>query len=660
MPCLNGGNTAQNKRGVNLIILNCSALTVAFGVDVILDKVSFSVNEGDKIGVVGVNGAGKSMLLKSLCGIVTPESGSVYLAKDTRISYLAQNAGFDSEKSVYDEMLDAFPQLVNDEMRLSELEHEMQKELPSELHMRIVSEYTSLEEQFRKNGGYDYKSRIRSMLSALGFDDKRQKDSVNTFSGGQKTRIALARVLLGAPDILMLDEPTNHLDIESVEWLEDYLKGYGKTLIVISHDRYFLDKITNKTLEVENKEVKLYPVSYTDYVKRKEEDRKNDEKHYQLQKKEIERLEAFIENQRRWNRERNIIAAESRMKAIDRMEKVEKPKNLPDRISFNFTSGKYVLLSDRLLEVKGLSKAFPPKKLFNDISFVVRAGDRLFISGANGVGKSTLLKILSGKLKPDSGVFEYVKGVRIGYYDQENQGLSPENTVLDELWNTYPDKKQSEIRGVLARFLFKADDVFKQVSVLSGGEKARLTFAKLMLDELNLLILDEPTNHLDASSREVLEDALINYDGTLIAVSHDRYFIKKLATRIFDISSQGCTDYNGGYEAFSEYKKKRALESKQSIGEGTQNDAEKIGKTDYIKSKEEKSRKRRLESRISKLEARISEIESRMRQIDAELEKNATDYQKTSELFSESEKLSEELSSLYEEWDSATSESTDI
>ncbi len=639
-----------------MIILNCSALTVAFGTDVILDKVSFSVNDGDKLGVVGVNGAGKSMLLKSLCGIVTPESGNVYLAKDTRIAYLAQNAGFESEQSIYDEMLDAFPALVEEEKRLSELEVEMQKDLPSDSHMRIVSEYTSLEEKFRKNGGYDYKSRIRSMLCALGFDDKRQKDCVNTFSGGQKTRIALAKVLLGAPDILMLDEPTNHLDIESVEWLEDYLKGYGKTLIVISHDRYFLDKITSKTLEVENKEVKLYPVSYSGYVKRKEEDRKNDEKHYMLQKKEIERLEAFIENQRRWNRERNIIAAESRMKAIDRMEKVEKPKNLPDRVSFNFTSGKYVLLSDRLLEVKGLAKSFPPKKLFNDVSFVVRAGDRLFISGANGVGKSTLLKILSGKMKADNGVFEYVKGVRIGYYDQENQGLSPENTVLDELWNAYPDKKQSEIRGVLARFLFKADDVFKQVSVLSGGEKARLTFAKLMLDELNLLILDEPTNHLDASSREVLEDALINYDGTLIAVSHDRYFIKKLATRIFDISPDGCTDYNGGYEAFSEYKRNRTAGERLSVETDTSDAFDKGGKADYLKSKEEKSRKRKLENRIAKLEEQISEIEVRMRNIDAELEKYASDYQKTSELFGESEELSAKLAELYDEWDKASVE----
>lgn len=643
-----------------MIILNCSALTVAFGTDVILDKVSFSVNDGDKLGVVGVNGAGKSMLLKSLCGIVTPESGNVYLAKDTRIAYLAQNAGFESEKSIYDEMLDAFPALVEDEKRLSELESEMQKELPNESHMRIVSEYTSLEEKFRKNGGYDYRSRIRSMLCALGFDEKRQRDCVNTFSGGQKTRIALAKVLLGAPDILMLDEPTNHLDIESVEWLEDYLKGYGKTLIVISHDRYFLDKITSKTLEVENKEVKLYPVSYSGYVKRKEEDRKNDEKHYMLQKKEIERLEAFIENQRRWNRERNIIAAESRMKAIDRMEKVEKPKNLPDRVSFNFTSGKYVLLSDRLLEVKGLAKAFPPKKLFSDVRFVVRAGDRLFISGANGVGKSTLLKILSGKMKADSGVFEYVKGVRIGYYDQENQGLSPENTVLDELWNAYPDKKQSEIRGVLARFLFKADDVFKQVSVLSGGEKARLTFAKLMLDELNLLILDEPTNHLDASSREVLEDALLNYDGTLIAVSHDRYFIKKLATRIFDISPDGCTDYSGGYEAFSEYKKKRISEGRLSEEVSGTDTTEKGGKTDYMKNKEEKSRKRKLENRIAKLEEQISEIEVRMRNIDAELEKYASDYQKTSELFGESESLSAKLTELYDEWDKASAENAEM
>lgn len=632
-----------------MIILSCSDVTVAFGTDVILDRVSFGLQEGAKLGVVGVNGAGKSLLLKTLCGITAPESGSVYVAKDTKIAYLAQNAGFESEKTICEEMLDAFPELLDTERRLAELELKMQQKLTDDEHMKAVVAYTSLEEEFRKNGGYDFRSRIKSMLCALGFDDKRQNDRISTFSGGQKTRIALARVLLRAPDILMLDEPTNHLDIDSVEWLEDYLKGYSKTLIVISHDRYFLDKITDSTLEVENHEVKLYPVSYSGYVKRKEEDRKNDEKHYLLQKKEIERLEAFIENQRRWNREKNIIAAESRMKAIDRMEKIEKPKNLPDRVSFNFTSGKYALLSERLLEAKGLSKSFPPKHLFSDVSFLVSANEKMFFTGANGVGKSTLLKILSGRMKPDSGTFEYVKGIRIGFYDQEHQGLNPENTVLDELWNSYPDKKQSEIRGVLARFLFKADDVFKKVGVLSGGEKARLTFAKLMLVDLNLLILDEPTNHLDASSREVLEDALSNYDGTLIAVSHDRYFIKKLATRIFEISENGCFDFKGGYEDYTEYKKKRATLSSEK--KGAESAEANSNKADYLKSKEEKSRRRKIENRIVKLEESISQIEARLREIDSELEKYASDYQKTSELFNESETLSSRLTELYEEWD---------
>ncbi len=636
-----------------LTALSLSDVTVAFGTDVILDKISFSINEGARLGVVGVNGAGKSLLLKTVCGLVEPESGSIFYGKDKRVSYLEQNAGFESEKLLYDEMLGAFPTLCEWEERLGFLQMKMNESLPEDEHMMYVREYTALEENFRKNGGYEYKSRIRSMLTSLGFDGEKQQLPIAALSGGQKTRVALARTLLGEPDILMLDEPTNHLDIDSCKWLEGYLSGYRKTLIVISHDRYFLDKVTTSTLEVENGEAKLYNCSYSGFVKRKEEDRKTDEKHYLNQKKEIERLEAFIENQRRWNREKNIIAAESRMKAIDRMEKIEKPKNLPERVSFNFTSGKNVLMSERLLEARGLSKAFPGKPLFKDVSFVLSGQDRMFFTGPNGVGKSTLLKILSGILPPDSGTFEYVRGIKIGYYDQEHQGLTASNTVLDELWNTYPDKKQGEIRGVLARFLFKADDVYKLVENLSGGEKARLTFAKLMLEELNLLILDEPTNHLDAASREVLEDAILNYDGTVLAVSHDRYFLKKLATRIFELRPDGHTDYKGTYEDYEDYKSRMAGSTE---GENADTVSVSASKDDYLRNKEEKSRRRRFEKKLADSEKLIAEIEARQKAIDKELEAYASDYKKTQELFEENALLSEKLEKAYADWDEAQSE----
>ena len=629
-----------------------SDVCVSFGTDVVLNKVTFGLNSGDRLGIVGVNGAGKSVLMKVISGFLRADSGSVNFSKDLNVAYLEQNAGFESEKAIFDEMLGAFPALVRDEARLEELQGEMSLELNEKEHLRLAGEYTRLEEKFRSNGGYEYKSRIRSMLCALGFDEERQGMPSKTLSGGQKTRLALARTLLSEPDILMLDEPTNHLDIPSVEWLENYLAGYKKTLLVISHDRYFLDKVTTKTLEIENNEAKLYGVPYSGFVKQKQKDREIDERHYKNQRREIERMEAFIENQRKWNRERNIIAAESRMKAIERMDKLEKPKNLPESISMSFSAGSRELLSDNILEASELSKAYGEKQLFSNVSFILHSKERMFLFGENGVGKSTLLKILCGKLPQDSGAFEYISKIKIGYYDQEHQGLNPNNTVLDELWNEYPDKKQAEIRGALARFLFKAEDVFKEVSVLSGGEKARLTFAKMMLDELNLLILDEPTNHLDAATREVLEEAILGYNGTVIAVSHDRYFIKKLATRILELRTDGYFDYKGGYEDFCEYKNSgRMTKSEQEIPEAV---AEKGGKTDYIRGKQEKSRRRKAEKQLAESEKGIAECEARLAEIDTEMEKAGADYVKTAELYEEQNKLHARLDELYLAWDEAS------
>ncbi len=641
-----------------MIILNLSDITVSFGADTILDKITFGLNEGDRLGIVGVNGAGKSLLLKVINGSARPDSGSVNISRGLRVSYLEQNAGFDSDNILFDEMLLTFPELVRDEQRLFDLQQRLEDERSDEEHIRLAKEYTELEEKFRANGGYEYKSRIKSMLSALGFDQERQHMKIDTLSGGQKTRVALAGALLREPDILMLDEPTNHLDISTVQWLEEYLASYRKTLIVVSHDRYFLDKVTNKTLEIENSKGKLYNSSYSGFVKQKEKDREIDERHYKNQRREIERMEAFIENQRRWNRERNIIAAESRMKAIERMDKLERPEALPDSVSMCFSSGSAKLLSDNILDVRALSKAYPGKPLFSNISFTVHSGDRVFVFGENGVGKSTLLKILCGKLAQDSGSFEYISKIKIGYYDQENQGLNPDNTILEELWSCYPDKKQSEIRGVLARFLFKADDVFKEVRVLSGGEKARLTFAKLMLDELNLLIFDEPTNHLDAATREILEQALSGYDGTLVAVSHDRYFIKKLANRIIEMSNDSIFDYKGGYEDFCEYKNKKQSTSHSAGVSAAEQTG--VGKEVYLRGKQEKSRRRKAEKQIADAERGISECEARLEEIDSLLEQCGGDYVKTGELFAEADSLHARLDELYEIWDRASAELEEI
>ena len=631
-----------------MIILSASAVSLSFGTDVILDRVSLGVNEGDKIGIVGVNGAGKSLFMKILASEISPTEGEVFLAKDKTLGYLEQNTGFDSDKEIFEEMCLAFPKLVSWERRLSELEKLMESNTDERAHMTLAKEYTTLEDNFKRDGGYEYKSRISSMLMGLGFEKETHSMLINTLSGGQKTRLAIARLLLSEPDILMLDEPTNHLDIETVEWLEDYLKGYKKSIIVISHDRYFLDKITKKTFEVENHEGKLYPCAYTEYVKRKEEDRKIDEKHYNLQQKEIARLEAFIENQRKWNRERNIIAAESRMKAIDRMDKIEKPKDLPSNIKFRFEMGENGKCPDKMLEVTGLSKGYSGKQLFENVSFLLHGRDKMFILGQNGVGKSTMLKILCGKLGQDFGTFEYARGLSIGYYDQEHQGLDIHNTVIDELWSCFPNKTQTEIRSTLAGFLFTSEDVFKKIDVLSGGEKARLTFAKLMLEKSDLLILDEPTNHLDAPSREVLEQALVQYDGTVLCVSHDRYFVKKLANRIFEMRTDGTFDFKGDYETFCEYKNKIA-QGRGSDNQQVKNTAD--NQNDYEKNKELRNKKKNARRKLEETEKLIYDTEKAIEENLALQENHSSDYEKVAELFQQASALTEKLEKLYQTWE---------
>ncbi len=631
-----------------MIILSASDVSLSFGTDVVLERISLGVNEGDKIGIVGVNGAGKSLFMKILSGNMDASRGEVFLAKDKTVGYLEQNTGLDSDREMFDEMCLAFPKLMQAEKRILELEALMNESNDEKGHMSLANEYTTLEDWFKRNGGYEYKSRITSMLTGLGFEKDTHTRLINTLSGGQKTRLAIARLLLSEPDVLMLDEPTNHLDIETVEWLEDYLTGYKKSLIVISHDRYFLDKVTGKTFEIENHEGKLYPCAYTQYVKQKETDRKIDEKHYKMQQREIARLEAFIENQRRWNRERNIIAAESRMKAIDRMEKIEKPKDLPSNIRFRFEMGENGRCPDKMLEVTGLSKSYPGKPLFENVSFLLHGRDKMFILGQNGVGKSTLLKILCGKIGQDFGTFEYAKGLSIGYYDQEHQGLEGSNTVIDELWNCFPDKTQTEIRSVLAGFLFTSEDVFKKIDVLSGGEKARLTFAKLMLEKSDLLILDEPTNHLDAPSREVLENALVEYDGTVLCVSHDRYFVKKLANRIFEMREDSTLDFKGGYEFFCDCKAKQ-----KNMDSATKNETD--GRTssqiDYEKNKELKNRRKSAEKKLAETENAIAETEKAIEENMAMQEQFASDYERISELFNRCAALNDKLEKLYETWD---------
>ena len=623
-----------------MIAISLSDVTLEFGTDVILDRVSFSLNEGDKLGIVGVNGAGKTTLFKIITGEYTPTDGSVFISKDKSVGLLEQNTGLEGDDTVLDAMLASFSDLIADEKRLDELQKKLDTGDPE-----IISQYTSLADRFKRAGGYEFRSRCKGILKNLGFDERFHDLRISSLSGGQKTRLALARQLITSPDILMLDEPTNHLDIETLAWLEDFLSTYRGTLLVISHDRYFLDRVTNRTLEIENRHATLYNGNYTRYVELKAENREIRERQYKNQQKEIARIEAYIEQQRRWNRERNIIAAESRQKALDKMVRIERPEELPDKIRLAFTkSGES---GNDVLTARGLSKSFPDKPLFSDVSFLLKKHDRMFISGPNGCGKSTLIKIIADKQLPDAGELEFGYNVTVGYYDQENQNLDPENTVLDELWNCHENLTQTEIRSALALFLFKGDDIEKKVSVLSGGEKARLTLCKLILQKMNLLILDEPTNHLDINSREALEGALQNFDGTIIAVSHDRYFISKLATRILDLGVKPALDYMGTYDEYARY---RAI-NKQKTTETAANEVITDAKEQYLRNKEQAAEQRRRQTRVRKNAEETAKLEKELEKVIAEQsdESKQSDYMHMNELYERQTAIEARLMELYEE-----------
>ncbi len=623
-----------------MIVIGCENISFSVGIKIILSDISFSLNEGEKLGIVGVNGAGKSTLLKIITGQTVPDSGNVFIQKNVRFGLLEQNAEYDSENTVLDEMLGAFSHLIKTEKELNEL-----RELADGGNESAAMKFAVLHEKFVSDGGLEYAGRCKGMLRSLGLSSEFWDSPITSLSGGQKTRIALAKLLISDPDIILLDEPTNHLDIDSIMWLEKFLSSCRKTVIVVSHDRYFLCKTTNRTLEIENTKGRLYGGNYDYYIAEKKREREILEHQYKNQQKEIARIEAYIEQQRRWNRERNIIAAESRQKQLDKMERVEAPSRLPDNIRMKFTEAEESGFD--VLSVRKLSKSYPGKKLFSDLSFEVKKRDRFFIIGHNGCGKSTLLKILNHTVMQDSGVFEFGYNVSPGYYDQENQNLNPSNTVIEELWDCYPHLTQTEIRNALALFLFRGDDIFKQISILSGGEKARITFAKLMLSKYNLLFLDEPTNHLDIMSREVLENALEKFDGTIVAVSHDRYFINKLATRILSFEKDGVRDFNGRYQDYIEYIERfseaTVAEKKESVTDS---------KSEYLKNKQKSSEKRKYESKIRNDKAEIEKIEKQLSEINEKISVNQSNSSLLVELYNESEALESRMLELMEELDS--------
>ena len=638
-----------------MIVFSCNGLSLSFGVDEILSGVSFSLNEGDKLGIVGVNGAGKSSLFKLITGEYEASEGSVFISKEKSIGILSQNANLDGEdegQSILAFMYKAHPEIFALEEKIDKLTS-IASGISNDIELaeKTAADIVSATEAFAKAGGLEYKTRCEGLLLRTGFERESHNATISTLSGGQRTRLALARLLYSEPDILLLDEPTNHLDIDTLTWLENYLASYRKTLMVISHDRYFLDKVTTKTLRIERHCAKLYPGNYSKATELYEAEREFNEKQYKLQQAEIARIKAHIEQQRSFGRERNFVTIRSREKALARMKLVEKPQgDLKDiRVAFNSAPEG----GSEVLWAKGLSMAFGENKLFSDVNFLIKRGERAFFVGPNGTGKSTLMKLIMNSLSPVDGVIERGYNIKVSYYDQENQGLNINNTVIDELWNAYPHLKETEVRNKLALFLFTGDDVYKTVSSMSGGERARLTLCKLVLSDSNLLVLDEPTNHLDIGSREALEEAINNYNGTVVAVSHDRYFIDKLATRLLEIvpvsEGGGIISYplslDGGYD---EYRDMRT-QQKAEIQAQTRTSDTTSSKQSYMAAKELQAQQRKAERERQKNEKRAKELEELIEELQQKLfGEAATDYVLAAELQSKIDQAEEELLLIYE------------
>ena len=648
-----------------MIVLSTENLCVSFGVKKVLEGVSFSADESDRIGIIGSNGCGKSTLFKLILGELEPDAGSVHISKEKTVGILRQDdafatlAGENGEATALEIMYNSFGHLLDAEKRLAELEKMLGAEEISVNRSRdsLVLEYTALNESFIRGGGLEFRARCASTLSKMGFDAEASSRPFSTFSGGQRTRLSLCRELCREPDILMLDEPTNHLDTETLEWLEGFLSTYKKCVLVISHDRYFLDRVTNKTLYIENHKAKLYGGNYTQSAEQRKADREIWERHYKNQQREIARQEAYIAQQRAWNRERNIIAAESRLKLLDKMEKIDRPESVEKSVKFGFSSS--VASGNDVLTLKDVGFGYVGgARLIDRLSITVKRGDRLFIVGPNGCGKSTLIKLLVGRLSPSEGYIQTGYNVNVGYYDQENQNLSPQNTVLEELWSTYPLLSELDIRNTLARFRFVGDDVYKSVCELSGGERARLTLSKLILSDVNLLVLDEPTNHLDVGSREALETAVADFDGTVVAVSHDRYFLGKLATRLLDLDgcpTQAATDLTvhkagEGYEELLRDRRRRAELALDGASAQNESAAPSSQKEQYLQNKRMQADARKQKARIERLTAEAERIESELDEIEERMGGEAAyDYVLLAELDQRKNALEERLLEIYEE-----------
>lgn len=649
------------------MVLSCNNINKSFGTNEILKAVSFHIKEREKVAIVGINGAGKSTLLKIIIGELSVDEGEVILSKGSTMGYLSQHQELKSEHTIYEEMYTVKQDLIELNQRIRELEILMKHVQGEELE-QMLKTYTRLTHEFEIQNGYAYKSEVTGILKGLGFCEEDFDKKVDTLSGGQKTRIALGKLLISKPNILLLDEPTNHLDLISIAWLETFLINYDGAVVIVAHDRFFLDKVVTKIIELDFSKAQTFDGNYSQYTNKKSMLKNAQLKAYMNQQKEIKHQEDVIEKLRSFNREKSIRRAESREKMLDKIERVERPS---DNTHMHFTFKPRILSGNDVLSVEGLSKSYENLKLFSDLNFEIKRGEKVAIIGNNGTGKTTILKILTGSVNADDGTIHLGSMVHIGYYDQEMQVLSPEKTLFDELQDAYPHLDNTTVRNILAAFIFTEDDVFKRIKDLSGGERGRVSLAKLMLSEANLLILDEPTNHLDITSKEILENVINLYEGTVLYVSHDRYFINKTATRILDLTEGQLLNYIGDYDYYLEKKPEmeaaylnKSLEDKLTFNKGTpwatqgtstttENETSSINKLTWQQQKEEQARIRKRKNDLTRNEDEIHSLELRNEKIDSLLieEEIFTDAHKLMELHLEKKELETKLEQLLEEWE---------
>lgn len=637
------------------MILSCNNISKSFGTDVIIKSCSFNIEDHEKAAIVGINGAGKSTLLKIITGIEPADTGLVTLAKDKTLGYLAQQQNLGSDNTIYDELLSVKQYILDMEKELRSIEKRMNTADGDELE-NLMKKYSDLNHRFEMENGYAYKSEITGVLKGLGFSEEDFTLNVNTLSGGQKTRVALGRLLLAKPDIILLDEPTNHLDMESIRWLENYLLNYNGAVLIVAHDRYFLDKIVSKIIELDNGVATVFSGNYTDYAAKKAILRNMKLKEYLNQQREIKHQEDVITKLKQFNREKSIKRAESREKMLDKIEIVDKPQELNDKMNIKLEPN--VVSGNDVLTISALSKSFDDITLFDNIDIEIKRGERVALIGNNGTGKTTILKLINGIIEPDSGSIYLGAKVNIGYYDQEHHVLDPDKTIFDEIRDAYPDLNNTQIRNTLAAFLFTNEDVFKYIRDLSGGEKGRVSLAKLMLSNANFLILDEPTNHLDIVSKEILENALNNYTGTVLFVSHDRYFINAAATRIIELSNKTVVNYIGNYDYYLE---KRDILSAKPINTVSSADIEHAkkaadSKASWQEEKVKQAQLKKIKNELKRTEERIANIEERIDKLDNMYADPAisSDTAKLMEIHTEKEELSKELDKLYDRWGELT------